>query len=192
MSAFEYDARFLRAGVEELEQYLFSKEIYWLLVVSSQAGEPPYPRFTLGWLMLYRRRATALAKTPAQKTQIESLNRRIDELRAHWRSAWGLKAQQEFHARIGLWRDFMEEYRESPAANYDRYVYEVNRRILLTLLAEDAAGISPQDQELLAGLDNVLRADLAGREFIWIPDLAEAFPRQEFWYLYGRLPKAPA
>ena len=190
MSTFEYDFRFLQAGVEELEHYLLSKEIYWLLVVSPEAGEPPYPRFTLGWLMLYRQRAAGLAKTAAQQQQLERLGRQVDDLRARWRSAWGQKAAQEFHARLMLWRDFMEESRESPSANYDRYHYEVTRRVLLTLLAGDAAEISHQDQEMLAGLDKILQADLAGEGFIFDPALVEAFPRQTFWYLYGRLPKS--
>jgi hypothetical protein len=190
MSSCEYALRFVQAGVDGLEHYLLSNEIYWLLVVTPPSGEPPYPRLTLGWLILYRRRAEALAQNPAQQAQIEHLGRQIDDLHAQWRSAWGRKAGQEFHARLMLWRDFIQDYRESPSANYDRYHYEVNRRIILDLLAADAKGISSQDHEMLAGLDKIMQADLSAGAFIWEPEVAKVFPKETFWYMYGKLPKA--
>ena len=183
-----YDLQYLQAGLDQLESYLLSTDIYRLLGLQAAPGPPPYPQLTLGWLLLARRRAQATAQTPNERFELDRITLQLDAQRSRWRSAWGNKAQAEFRARLNLWRDFLEEYRQDPAANYDRFAYEVNRRVLLELLTPEAARLPEADLQALAGLDGWLRAAFLPGEFIWEPILSSAFPRQPFWYLYGKLP----
>jgi hypothetical protein len=111
----------------------------------------------------------------------------IDVNRTHWRAAWTKKAEREFTARLRLWRNFIEEYRQNPAANIDRYNYEVSRRVMLYFLQAEATQISEPEQEMLAGLDKILLAVLIPGEFIWDDELRYSFPPQIFPYLYGTL-----
>jgi len=55
----EYDLRYLKAGVEELEQYLLSSQLYWPVHVVTPTGETPYPRLTPGELLLAREKLRA-------------------------------------------------------------------------------------------------------------------------------------
>jgi len=111
----------------------------------------------------------------------------LEALRNQWRTAWGNKARQDFHARLKLWRDFLEEYREKPSAHYDRYSYEVGRRVQLQLLAEEAVDLPPAELEAVKGLDKLLRAIFKPGLFLWSDILASSFPQHTYWYLYGTL-----
>lgn len=187
MPSFEYDFRYLQAGADQLEAYLLARELYWSIGVSAPKGEPPYPQLTPGGLLLARRRLQATAETPAQQTQLTRLERRLDALQAKWRSAWGNKARQDFSARLKLWRNFLEEYREKPTAHYDRYGYEVGRRVQLHLLAAEAIDLPVAEAQVLDGLDKLLKVFFKPGDFVWEPRLAVSFPPTPFWYLYGSL-----
>jgi hypothetical protein len=134
MPSIEYDLNFLQAGLEDLEGYLLSKELYWPIDAGAPAGETPYPRMTLGNLFLARARLSGRRLSTAERAQLDHLNKRMQEVRQQWLVAWGQKSVREFGARLRLWRDFLEEYRKNPMENLDRYAYEVNRRVILDLL----------------------------------------------------------
>jgi hypothetical protein len=189
MPSAEYDLRYLHAGVEQLEAYLLASGVYWPPGISAPAGETPYPQLTLGNLLLSRQRARATAQEAAQRAELERLEREMETMRSQWRSAWGKKATAEFSARLSLWRNFMEEYRQEPAREHDRYAYEVGRRVLLHLLAAEAEELPEAEVEMLAGLDAILRATLVPGAFVWDAELAPAFPAGIYWYLYGTVPE---
>ena len=118
MPSLEYDRTFLQAGIPELEKYLLSDEIYWPLGIRALQGEAPFPRMTLGWLLLARERARgwqASGIPPAQSHVIEQLAIRMDAIRTRWRVAWENKARQEFRSRLTLWTNFINEYGKTAA-----------------------------------------------------------------------------
>lgn len=190
MASVEYDLGYLAEAVPALEDYLYSKEIYWAISGSPPRGQPAFPDLTLGNVLLSRARLggweTGAHLSPEQASQLSRLDVQLDALRSKRRVTWGNKAEREFSARLRLWRDFLEDYRQNPDANVDRYAYEVGRRVMLQLLQEEAQEIPAAEQELLASLDGLLRAVLVPDVFVWDPDLAAAFPRQRFPYLYGK------
>ena len=187
MPSFEYDFRYLQAGLDQLEAYLLAPELYWPVGASAPKGEPPYPQLTLGGMLLAQRRLGATAETPAQQAELARLEARLDVLQSQWRTAWGNKARHDFHARFKLWRNYLEEYREKPSAHYDRYPYEVSRRVQLHLLAAEAVDLPPAEIEAVNGLDKLLRAFFSPGPFLWDDRLAASFPQPTYWYLYGAL-----
>jgi hypothetical protein len=189
MSTLEYDLKFLRTGIPELQDYLLSRETYWPLGLAASAGERPYPRMTLGWLLLTLVRAEEVAASvsPAPASSVASLRQQLQATRAQWLIAWQKKATQEFSARLKLWTNFLNEYR-GDKINANQYAYEVQRRALLHLLLAEAAEIPSAERDLLQGLDSFLQAVLEPGPFVWEPALAPAFPQATYWYLYGSLP----
>src|SRR3972149_4080497 len=181
----DYDIDFLQAGVEVLENYLFSKELYWPIGITAPTGERPYPHLTLGALLLAQMRAHAWSLTYGQRDKLARLDEQIDDLRDRWQSAWRRKSAHSFQARLNLWRDFLEDYRRNPQEHASRYGYEAGRRVMLHLLAQETDEIPPTGLELLAGLDQLLQAKFVAGEFIWEPEMSPAFPRDTYWYLYG-------
>ncbi len=191
MKTFEYDYRYLQAGLEVLVDYLLSGETFWPIDVRSPEGEPEYPQLTLGGLLLSRARLSGYPKSPAQKEQVDKLFSNMDLIRSKWRVAWEKKVGHSVSVRLKMWRDFIEEYRNAPQDNADRYPYEVRLRTMLSLLKSEASGQLAADEDLLTSLDAYLHTAFSKGGFIWEPDIQGGFPKDVFWYLYGKLPSVP-
>jgi hypothetical protein len=187
MPSAEYDLGYLRTGLSVLADYLHSKEIYWSLGGSPSRGEPEFPSLTLGGMLISQSRLHAQPLSSGQRDELARIDEQINDLRSRWRVTWESKASNEFRARLNLWRDFLEEYRQSSEANADRYSYEVSRRVMLYMLKQEAGEIPPTQIELLSTLDKFLRAVFIPGDFIWNPELAPGFPPSIYWYLYGKL-----
>jgi hypothetical protein len=187
MISCEYDLRFLRAGTAQLEKYLLAENIYWPLDVQALAGEPPYPQLTLGWLLLFRQRAKSACMKIDVSSELGRNSLEIEAIRKKWLTAWKTKARVEFHARLNLWRDFLEEYRINPRENYNRYGYEVNRLVCLHLLWAEADNIRESDIQMFNALDLFLRGRFIPGEFVWDEKIKPSFPATTYWFLYGFL-----
>jgi hypothetical protein len=188
MPSFDYYFRFLQAGADILENFLLSSNLYWQVGVRPPPGEPPYPQLTLGMIYLTRLRARAFASSNVKQSGLEAVESRIDDCYQTWRFAWGKKAAREIRERASQWRNFLEDYRERPSANYDRYRYEVFRRVLIQLLGPDADELNEADREMVVGLDQLAKVLITRGGFIWEVELQPYFSVDEFWYLYGWLP----
>lgn len=188
MPSIEYDLNYLKAGVQALEDYLLSSDLYWPIGIREPRGETPYPRLTLGGILLAQARLHAHKDlSDEQKAMLASLDGQIEATRSKWKVAWGKKAANEFRSRLRLWSNFLDEYRDNPAANVDRYAYEASRRVQLHLLGPQADQVPQAELELLSGLDQLLHASLLRGDFIWDSRLAAGFPNDPYWYLYGNL-----
>ena len=187
MSSADYDLRYLKAGLDLLEDYIQSSELYWSIGISADAGQTPYPEMTLGGILLFFQRAKARQLSPQQQAELANLDLKLDTIRLRWRAAWGKKATHAFRARLKLWSNFLEDYRQNSSANADRYQYEVTRRVQLHLLQPDADDRYEAEDQLLVGLDEYLKAVFVADNFIWDQELSAGFPLDSYWYLYGHL-----
>ncbi len=188
---FDYDLGFIQAGLDSLEAYLLSDEVFWPISAQPPAGSPAYPRLTLGALLLSMQRLGAYPRTLTQDVQYQRVNSTVDQVRSRWRAAWAKKARQSFTVRLRMWRDFIEEYRAAPLDNADRYAYEVRLRAMLELLRKEGGEPPGAELGLLSSLDEYLRAVLSPGGFIWEAEVQPGFPKGEYWYLYVMLPSSP-
>ena len=176
MKSQEKDRSYLEAGVPELGEYLLSNELYW--PVSARGYD--LPRMTIGSLLLAKTRLETLG------VRIEALVAKLDAVRSKWQVAWETKAGREFRSRFGLWSNYLADYRHNPENNVDAYPHEVRYRVMLQLLLDELTAPPPENEGLIQ-LDSVLRTSLSPGEFIWDVDLQSGFPREVYWYLYGKL-----
>ena len=172
----EQDLAFVQTGLEELETYLLSDELFWPL-----AGPASLPRLTIGGLLLAMRRVQG--RSPAAAIRAEAA---LDLVRSKWRSAWEKKARREVHARIALWTNYLADARQTPGMQDESYPQQVQVRAMLQLLAGELSEVLP-GLPVLADLDIVLRSTWLPGAFAWDADLQAIFPREEFWFLYGTL-----
>jgi hypothetical protein len=61
---------------------------------------------------------------------------------------------------------------------------------MLHLLDAETDNISQAQRDLLASLDLLLHTVFVSGEFIWDVSLAASFPQEQYWYLYGGIPKS--
>lgn len=191
MPSIEYDLRYLRGGLADLEAYLLSDELYWPIGVKPPHGDPPYPRLTVGGILLSRQSLVNRGLNADQTQEYAELTAKLDEMRLHWQTAWQAKARRSFSSRLVQWSNFMEDYRKQPENNTDRYAYEVRGRVMLQLLEPESPAVTGAELELVKGLDRVLEACLKPGAFVWDPGLSPSFPQSQFWYLYGTLTSSP-
>lgn len=187
MPSADYEFRFYNAGINDLEKYLISDELYWPIAARTLRGEPPYPRLTLGSLLLFKTRIHVRDLTQKQQADLQKLDSQMDESRTRWRAAWGKKTLQDFQARLKLWSNYLSEYKNNPSANADRYSYEIGRRVMLQLLGQEVEDLPASEKELLSSEDSFLGTVLLRGPFIWDGELQGGFPEKEYWFLYGRL-----
>jgi len=190
MPSIEYDLRYIRASLVDLEGYLLSKEIYWPIGIRPPQSDPPYPRLTLGGILISRQSLKGRSMDGAQNKEYQDLTTRIDETRTRWRAAWGAKIAREFTSRLVQWNNFIDDYRKQPENNADRYAYEARGRVMLQLMEPESEEIRPAEREMVKGLDRILQAHLMAGSFLWDAQLLPSFPISQFWYLYGSLSKS--
>jgi len=180
MPSANQDWDFLQAALPELKTYLLSDELFWPL------GGRNRLRLTPGNLLLARQRLAARALSPVDEARLIKWDQEFETLLVKWPVAWEKKVAHEFASRLRQWRNYLEDYRRAPDACAADYPYEVRLRVILELLGEET-DLDATDRGLLAGLDTQLRADFLPGDFLWEADLQPAFPRETYWYLYGRL-----
>ena len=188
MKSLEYDLCYLNAGLEILEKYLLSDEVFWPININPPVGEPEYPGLTLDWILLASARLAGHRMSPDQKDQVEKVISTMEFYHSRWRVAWEKKASQCYQVRERMWRNFIQEYQDNPQENADRYGYEVRLRVMLELLKPEFRQQNTADEEMLSGLDGYLKSVLVAYGFIWDQEVQTGFPEKVYWYLYGKLP----
>lgn len=176
MTSAEKDRAYLEAGIPELEDYLLSDELFWPIT----ARGFDLPRLTIGGVLL------AMTRLQARGAGIESLVAQLDAVRSKWRVAWETKAGRGVQTRMRLWGNYLADYRQNPEGQADVYPHEVRYRVMLHLLLAELPA-SPSEQKELTQLDSLLRVNLVSGDFIWEAELQPGFPREVYWYLYGKL-----
>lgn len=181
-----YDLKYVQAGIDEMETYLVSKNLFYPLHILSPPGEPANPRLTLGSLVLALARLHAREEDQRQDAHVRSLETALDRWRIGWMSSWKKKAKREIHSRLRQWRLYLQDVLQAPQAQIVFYPSEVRVRVIIDLLK---AEIDPPDSSLveeLEALDQTLRSIHLSGEFIWDADLAPGFRPEPYWYLWGK------
>lgn len=179
----ERDWAFVREGVESLEQYLLSPELYWPLgrLAGSGGGAT---QLTPGNLLLSQKRLNAVDWPPEEQQRLDEANRQIEAVRARWRANWAKKAQREVTARLKLWMDYVHEVGGESGRRSGGYAYEVRWRVILQILNEALDTPMITEEQALANVDSRLRMITEAGEFVWEPEVERGFPREKYWYLY--------
>ncbi|MBL7163337.1 MAG: hypothetical protein ISS57_12080 [Anaerolineales bacterium] len=186
-TSIQYDLGYIQAAIEELQPYLLSDELYWSLSGHASPGDKAYPKLTLGGLLLALARSRARADSPKITGKADRLENRLETIRSQWQVAWDEKASWEFRSRLRQWGNYLNEVQRDPQEHAVYYPYEVSARVILELLKQQTEKLADSDVETLIKLDQRLRAQFITGSFMWDDDLSGGFPKDEFWFLWGRL-----
>ena len=185
MPDFAYYQVYLQAGLQELEPYLLSNQLFWTVNVSPSLGEPSYPKFTLGGFLSFGLFARILVKTAPQVAAMQRIEADINSYRTRWQVAWERKVSWEFRSRLRQWGNVLKDIRLDPEEHLDFYRYEVRCRVFIQLLLPEIKAVETAQREQLDGLDLSLRALFVPGDFIWEPELAPGLPSDRYWFLWG-------
>lgn len=159
--------RFMTDGLEQLNAYLQSDEVFWTMDRD--------PQLTLGNLLL----AAAILRADGKLRSQDAAA--LAEAKKEWGVAWKKKAEREFAARLRQWSNYLAELADKPSQLGLYYANEVRARVLLQLLAGEA----PEQADKVQALDVVLKPLVQPTAFVWDEKLAGAFPAPEYWFLWS-------
>ncbi len=189
MQPIEANLALLERMLQELKPYLRSAEVFWPFSTSPDLPGGPFPRMTLGAVLLTLDELEALRRemTPQQATRFERLRGEWETAERKYAVALEQKAAHEYRNRFNLWKAYLADLKDSPDRAHD-YAHEVRQRVMLERLSDlapEAADIQER-RPSLASLDEDLRLHFAAGDFLWDAALATRYSRQTYWFLYGR------
>jgi hypothetical protein len=179
------DWAFLRSAAGDLQDYLLSKDLYRpLFPLPEDRGVGELVQLTPGNLLLAQARLAAFSWEPVRAAELAELNAGCERVIRQWKTAFSQKAAHEYHARLDLWREFLQDVLGSTPHRQADYPFQVRWRVILELLHPFVTGLSGDEPGILAAVDERLKRSAAPGKFVWEPDLEKRFPEKEFWYLY--------
>jgi hypothetical protein len=73
--------------------------------------------------------------------------------------------------------NYLQDYRGSPESHVSEYAQQIRNRAMLVLLGEES---DPLDESAEGSM-------FVAGDFVWESECAQYFPRDTFWFLYGKL-----
>lgn len=180
----QQDLVILTAMVKEMAQYLDSDILFWRM------SQGQSPQLTLGGYLLRQRRLLALPAllSAAEQEELRRAANQFNQIAAERVVRLEQKAHREVYSRIRQWSEHVREFKERSAIDY--YAAAVEVRAMISALVERLQ--QPPYELEPAVLDQIklLDQELAGRwqsgEFVWPEAWQTAYPREAYWWLYGR------
>jgi hypothetical protein len=185
----EYDLAVVEFMVAELEKYLKSEVLYWQLSPTRPISPPP-PMLTVGGCVFRLHRLQNLPEllTAEQKTRLEKVATDYQEIANEWAAHVENKIRREAGARLNSWNWFADDCNARKKSCIQYYATESELRTLIHLLLKegDRFGDFIKEQKKLAGIDANFRRWFQPGEFVWRAELEPAYPKSEFWWLFGK------
>ena len=185
------DAALCEAMSDELKAYLRSNELFWE-PNRRRVGGADLPKLALGGLLLARRRLETLRErlTPEQARALGRAGRELAYHRSHWRTRYQTKLARDLRSRLDAWDWYLDDCREQGESAIVHYARQVEARVKVDLLMEEAEGIGlevEKSRQRRVALDERLQVDFVSGGFCWLEPLAVGFEVGRFWYLWGGL-----
>ncbi len=180
------DLEILQVMADQMDDYLRSESLFWPM------GYSDMPMLTLGgyWLRQHRLMALRSLLTSEQQAQLDAAIQTFDTAVSEWVVRTEKRAHTELEARIRQWGEYLGDLADKKSADLASYPAQVEvRAIIAALLNQLQQRPYTLDQKLAnaaTSLDQGLRARLSGGEFVWPEAWQPAYPKAEYWFLYGR------
>jgi hypothetical protein len=185
-----HDLEAIEAMAEKMDSYLGSDSLFWSM-------GPGLPALTLGGFLMRQYRLDALSAELSEADQARFLKaaQQVNGILAERVVAFEKKAHQEIDARIRQWQEYLRDrdWEDSPRQLREqqrRYATAVEARAMLHALTETLQTppyqLDEQVPQRIEALDKRLRNEWQDGEFVWTEGMEPAYPRDRFWWLYGR------
>lgn len=181
-----WDLAVLQQMAEQMEPYLKSESLFWPMDHTNM------PRLTLGayWLRQYRLTMLHTLLTTVQKKQLVVAIEKYDSAVSDWVVRTEQRAHTELEARIRQWSEYLNDVQAGKQTDITGYPAQVETRAIIAALVNRLQHppymLDEAHLPRLVQLDKALRTRWQSGEFIWPEAWQPAYPKPEFWWLYGR------
>jgi len=165
--------------------YLDSDVVDWTIPQANM------PRLTIGGYLMRQQRLLAFQDILSAKDQVR-LVEAISQFNADLKERvvrFEVRAHQELHMRIAEWIGFLRDLKRYSAVEVNYYARIVDTRVVMKELL-DKLQTPPYklDEGVLdevLTIDRLLMSRFTKGGFVWDPMWEAAYPRSEYWWLYG-------
>jgi hypothetical protein len=177
--------RILTAMASNLTPYLYEEELFGHL------GDH-LPKLTVGGLLLRLHQFEALLYrlSPEQQTYVHDARINFEQTRNEWMVHYEEKLRQELKSRIGALAWYLEECATGERSCSGDWRNEAEKRTIVAHLQQAAEAAEIFENEFaysIAEVDGRIRRFFEAGEFIWDEDLKNAYPKADYWWLYGTM-----
>lgn len=180
------DVEILVAMAAEMDAYLMRDVLFWRMENAWM------PMLTLGGYLMRQNRLLALQNllSAGEQTQVAQAVSQFNAALSEKIVRFEEKGHTEMEARIRQWGEFLKDLQWDPQSSVPNYPTSVEARAMMAALMDRLAlapyQLSPRIPEQVKLLDANLRSRWQTGEFIWPVEWQSAYPRTEFWWLYGQ------
>lgn len=178
------DLQIIGRFAAEMAAYLDQDNLFW------HTG-PAIPELTVGGYLMRQQRLLLLRDLldSAERLQLDAAVKQFQETLDERIVAFEQKAERELEARLRQWTEYLRDVQvEADAAHY--YATAVEPRVMLAAtiaqLELPPYRLLSSVPERLTAIDKGLRGRWREGTFVWPEEWQPAYPRGEYWYLYGR------
>lgn len=172
-----------QAMLSELEHYLGQNTLFWSMSGSGM------PKLTLGGLALrlWRLRHLSDLLPPEERPAAREAVNRFERILKQNVVRAEARAHEEMAARIRQWAAHLRDMRQDAAPSFYGTAVEVRAIIAHLIVQMKEAPFNLEDRwpQQAALLDQQLSERWQTGDFVWPPEWAEAYPKSDFWWLYG-------
>ena len=181
------DLRALATMASNLTPYLYEDEMYGYL-----SGD--LPNLTLGGLLLrlYRLGHLENLLDADQQTMLQDSRINFEAECAKWAVHYETKLQQELHARLDAFDQFLNECGDDLPSCAANYPVQAEKRTIIEHLNDELVELEARPEEIenrLRHIDQKLRRLLVESDFISDERLTAVYPKGRFWWMYGYIPE---
>jgi len=180
------DLRVLEVMAAEMDDYLRNKALFWPLSKSDM------PRLTLGGYLMRQYRLIALRYLldEGEQDRLDAAVSQFNEALVEKVVRFEERAHRELHACLRQWGEYLKDIGHDYPSDGDFYASSVEPRAMIAALL-DKLELPPYelDRRVVAQLevyDRVLRNYWHPDDFIWPEPWQPAYPKSDYWWLYGR------
>jgi len=175
----EKNLRILSAMVEGLNPYLYEDELFGHL------GDN-MPKLTIGGLLLRLHQIEGLlpALSEKERSQVAAVREKFETMQYEWRTHYEKKIQQELKSRS----ETMLRYLQADANPTGDWGNQIEKRTMIAHLIQEARNsnlLSNEVTHTVSEVDAKLRRHFKAGDFYWDEPLIGAYPKADFWWLYG-------
>ena len=180
----QHDLRILEAMAAEMPDYLRSEVLFWPMVPSG------LPKLTLGGYLMRQHRLLALQDllNEEEKGQLDTAVLTFNITTHEKIVRVEERSHTELEARIRQWAEALKEFKGVSSLSY--YRTAVDTRLMIALLVNKLQTspfqLNPRLPPQVQLLDRNLSNKWQSGDFIWSPEWQPAYPRTDYWWLYGR------
>ena len=181
------DLAILEAMASEMEAYLMSDVLFWQMMKGGM------PKLTLGGYLMRQRRLLALRDElldTAEQARLDAAVAQFNQALVEKIVRFEQKANEELGVRLRQWSEYLKDLNWESKASAATYGSAVETRAMIAALIDKLQTapyrLEPHYAQQLNVLDMNLRNHWKWGEFVWPDEWQPAYPRDRYWWLYGK------